>query len=208
MSRKSWHRKKPTPECRKPKLGRLPGREFVTPDKGRVAALMRQVEDAERTSNAALARALGCGELAVKALKEGRALPRELLDAMERNAFHREDGTMRVRMLSLLRMRKRETTRIIGKIQDIAAIVQEYREALPATHDVRQMYTFQPKLLVRVMSLAIEQSYWTLARLHDECPEFDQLVFAKAPSLLAEIEELPKGIWKAKLRYYSDLSGF
>lgn len=207
MSRKAWHRK-PTPKCRKPRLGQLSGRELVVPDKGRVAAIMRQVEDAERTSNAALARALGCGELAVKALKEGRALPRELLDAMERNAFHREDGTMRVRMLSLLRMRKRETARIIGKIQDIAAIVQAYREALPATHDVRQMYAFQPKLMVRVMSLAIEQSYWMLARLHDECPEFDRLVFAKALSLLAEIEELPRGIWKAKLRYYSDLSVF
>lgn len=204
MSHSAWHRRR-IPKYRKPRQGTHFHSERVVPDKDRVSAILGQVDDAVQESTMALARALGCGRHAASALKEGRALPSAIVDEVERNVFHMEDGTMRARMLSMLGWNRKAAASFIARMQTLAELVQTYRSQLPVPSGDMTVYTFQPRLMVKVMTLAIEQAYWTFVRLHDECPEFDKLVFAKAPELLREVEALPKGVWAVNLQRLNHL---
>lgn len=149
------------------------------------------LEEAERVtgrrSKSAVSRLLNISHTAAHNLVSGGVLPLSILDEVERNLHHREDGTLRVRLHNILIARPNTMRRLLSDFRRLAYIVQEYKEWFKVRQSMRNGWDLPPFVAVKQMCLAMEEGYRMLVRIHKECPEIDAIVFRDAKGLLEEI---------------------
>lgn len=143
--------------------------------------------DGKMASPSKVARTLCIGERDARALLSGGSLPVSVLDEIGRNLYHREDGSLRVRLFNIMSLKPGLSRRIMRQFRLLARMVQDFRPFLKLTDSLRNGWDLPPMCAVKQAAVALEDGYAMLVRMHRECPEFDSRVFSLAKELLEEI---------------------
>ena len=153
-----------------------------------MAEVLDETEQATgRRTAYAVSKLLNISQSAARNLVSGGVLPLSMLDEVERNLHHREDGTLRVRLRNVLLARPGTVRRLLSDFRRLAYVVQEYRGWFKVRGSMRNGWDLPPFSAVKQMCLAMEDAYRMLVRIHKECPEIDAEVFRDAKGLLEEI---------------------
>jgi len=141
----------------------------------------------EKYSPAKIMTVFGCSRQAARALADSRKLPKLLVDEMQRNVAHDDKNILRLRMQNILAGRWSGIQSLLTRLTYLAKMVQDYEELFPVSAHLKYYWHLSPRLEIRNISLALEEAKKLLVQLHDECPEFDKIVFLQAPELYAQI---------------------
>lgn len=136
-----------------------------------------------------VSRLCGISRAASKLLLSRTQLPRMYLDEAQRNFYHKEAGSLRVRMLNILQGPPDLRIPAMRRMRAIAEIVQNYRQLVKLNSKQGHYYLFPPRTIIKTMADAIDVCYQQFYRLHKECPEFDRFIFKDTPELLKELKK-------------------
>lgn len=107
------------------------------------------------------------------------------LDLIQKNALkYRLESQIGVSAITRMRM--------LTYLEHMARLVYDYKDKLVLSPQARQYYVFPPRDVMSRLSGAIEAAHKQLRQMHDECPEYDYIIFRKAPKLLDEFQDKDK----------------
>lgn len=153
------------------------------------------VQDVEKASDKEIkevSRLCGISRASAKMLLNRVQLPRIYLDEAQRNFYHRQEGSLRVRMLNILKGPISLKWSMLRRLRAVAEMVEKYRDTMYLNTQQSYFYLFPPRDMVRKVASTLNMCYGQLQQLHQECPEFDKLIFRNAPKLLKELIEVEK----------------
>lgn len=133
----------------------------------------------------------GCGYKFMQRVLAGQPVSKARLEAAMHcfNADVDETSALRLGMRGIIGSSNVGSAKLVDLLQQAARFVELFDGKLKLTATTRGYYVFPPRDTILRLVLAYEECRELVRSLHEECPEYDDLVFRKAKNLRQQLTD-------------------